>query len=77
MGGNGNGNGNGAAPAGGGNLADQIVNSALRYRAQAPLLDSLLSELGLDPSTVGGLTKSLDAATDGTDGADTDEEEDE
>ena len=26
-----------------GNLADQVVNSALRYRAQAPLLDSLLN----------------------------------
>ena len=82
LGGNGNGNGNGAAPAGGGgNLADQIVTSALRYRAQAPLLDSLLSELGLDPSTVGGLTQSLAASTDGgakdasvEDGADTAEE---
>ena len=77
----GNGGGNGGAPAGGGNLADQIVNSALRYRAQAPLLDSLLSELGLDPSTVGGLTQSLAASTDGgakdasvEDGADTAEE---
>ena len=79
LGGNGGGNGNGAAPAGGGNLADQIVNSALRYRAQAPLLDSLLSELGLDPSTVGGLTKSLDAGTDraDADSADTGEEEQE
>ena len=74
----GNGGGNGGAPAGGGNLADQIVNSALRYRAQAPLLDSLLSELGLDPSTVGGLTQSLAASTDSgakdasvEDGADT------
>ena len=77
----GNGGGNGGAPAGGGNLADQIVNSALRYRAQAPLLDSLLSELGLDPSTVGGLTQSLAASTDSgakdasvEDGADTAEE---
>ena len=53
--------GNGTAAAdGGGNLADQIVNSALRYRAQAPLLDTLLSELGLDPSSVRGLTQSLD-----------------
>ena len=79
LGGNGGGNGNGAAPAGGGNLADQIVNSALRYRAQAPLLDSLLSELGLDPSTVGGLTQSLAAGTDraDADSADTGEEEQE
>ena len=32
---------------GGGNVADQAVNAALRYRAQVPLLDSLLGELGL------------------------------
>ena len=82
LGGNGNGNGNGAPSASGGNLADQIVNSALRYRAQAPLLDTLLGELGLDPSTVGGLTQSLTATADGDakaasveDGANTDEED--
>ena len=82
LGANGGGNGNGAPSAGGGNLADQIVNSALRYRAQAPLLDTLLGELGLDPSTVGGLTQSLAATPDGDakaasaeDGATTDEED--
>ena len=32
---------------GGGNFADSMVNSALRYRAQAPLVDSLLKEMGL------------------------------
>jgi len=31
-----------------GNLADQVVNSALRYRGQAPLLDSLIKEIGLE-----------------------------
>ena len=30
------------------NVADTIVNSALRYRAQAPLIDSLLKELGIE-----------------------------
>ena len=29
------------------NFADSLVNSALRYRAQAPLIDSLLKEIGL------------------------------
>jgi uncharacterized membrane protein YqiK len=33
---------------GNGNLADQLVSSALRYRAQAPVLDSLLKEIGLE-----------------------------
>lgn len=31
----------------GGSLPDQLVNSALKYRAQAPLLDNLLQEIGL------------------------------
>jgi uncharacterized membrane protein YqiK len=33
--------------AAGGNLADNVVNSALRYRAQAPLVDTLLKEIGI------------------------------
>lgn len=37
----------------GGNLADQVVESAMRYRAQAPLIDSILKEVGL-----GGVTPS-------------------
>ena len=41
-----------------GNLADQVVNSALRYRGQAPLVDSLLAEVGLDASSLKGLTGS-------------------
>ncbi len=39
--------GAGDAPSGGGSLADQVVDSALRYRAQAPLLDTLMKEVGL------------------------------
>ncbi len=38
-----------------GSITDGVVNSALKYRAQAPLIDSLLREIGMDPSTVGGL----------------------
>lgn len=40
------GGGRGDAPNGGG-IADSVVNSALRYRAQAPLIDSLLKEIGI------------------------------
>lgn len=50
--GNGAGAGNGA---GGGNLADQAVAAALRYRAQAPLLDDLLKEVGLNGGGLAGL----------------------
>jgi uncharacterized membrane protein YqiK len=49
----------GRAPQGGGNgeertnVAESIVNSALRYRAQAPLIDSLLKELGIESGDFG------------------------
>ena len=42
-----------------GNLADQVVNSALRYRGQAPLLDSLLEEIGLKGGDIQKLSGSL------------------
>jgi uncharacterized membrane protein YqiK len=35
------------------NVAESIVNSALRYRAQAPLIDSLLKELGIEGGAFG------------------------
>lgn len=47
---------------GGGNLADQVVNSALRYRGQAPLIDSLLSDIGLDASSLNGLSGAANEA---------------
>ena len=40
-------------------LSDQVVNSALRYRSQAPLIDSLMSELGLQGGDINGLTQGL------------------
>lgn len=52
-----NGHANGASN---GNLADQVVNSALRYRAQAPLLDSLLKEVGLNGNDINGMTNAVD-----------------
>ncbi len=44
---------------GGGNLADQVVNSALRYRSQAPLVDALLKDIGLDGNNIHGLASVL------------------
>jgi uncharacterized membrane protein YqiK len=35
-----------------GNLAEQVVSSALRYRTQAPFVDTLLGEIGLSGDTV-------------------------
>jgi uncharacterized membrane protein YqiK len=45
LGGSGGSNG---VDAGGGNFADGVVNSALRFRAQAPLVDQLLREIGIE-----------------------------
>nr|WP_114953594.1 flotillin domain-containing protein [Sphingosinicella terrae] len=41
--------------AGGGNLASSAVAAALRYRAQAPIVDGLMKELGFDGSTLENL----------------------
>ena len=42
---------------GSGNLAGDAVNAALAYRAQAPVLDGLMKELGLDGSSLGALVE--------------------
>ncbi|TCM69941.1 putative membrane protein YqiK [Acinetobacter calcoaceticus] len=42
-------------------LSDQVVNSALRYRSQAPLIDSLMSELGINGGDINGFTQNLKA----------------
>ena len=44
----GSGGGGGGEGMNGGNFADGVVNSALRFRAQAPLVDQLLREIGLE-----------------------------
>jgi uncharacterized membrane protein YqiK len=56
----GGGGSNGGAPGeNGGGLADNVVNSALRYRAQAPLVDMLLKEIGLQGGDIGRLSVPL------------------
>jgi uncharacterized membrane protein YqiK len=42
------GGGSGGGDGGGGGFADGVVNSALRFRAQAPIVDQLLREIGLE-----------------------------
>jgi uncharacterized membrane protein YqiK len=63
-------NGNGASPTGAhadgavapsGNLAEQAVGAALRYRAYAPVLDKLLQEVGLSQNGVAGLVAAAQA----------------
>ena len=43
----------------GGNLADNVVNSALRYRAHQPFLDSLLKEIGMAPGEISNIRNIL------------------
>lgn len=58
---------NGGVPSGktattgisGGNLAEQAVTAALAYRTQAPLIDSLLKEVGLSGEGLTALTRPL------------------
>ncbi|MDE1468432.1 flotillin family protein [Aurantiacibacter sp. D1-12] len=52
----------GGAGGGSGNLANDAVAAALAYRAQAPVLDGLMKELGLDGSSLG---KIVEGATNG------------
>lgn len=55
----GSGSGNNEVAEGNGSLADQVVNSALRYRVQAPILDSLLSEIGLKAGDINGIADAV------------------
>ncbi|WP_422515831.1 flotillin family protein [Sphingomonas sp. 3-13AW] len=55
----GGGSGSAASGDGGGdrNLANSAVQAALRYRAQAPMIDGLMKELGFDGSSFDGMVK--------------------
>ena len=61
LGGSGGGGGDGSN--GGGNFADGVVNSALRFRAQAPLVDQLLREIGIEGGDIQRLVGSASGAT--------------
>lgn len=58
-GGGGSGAGEGSGTPQAGNLADQATNAMLRYRAQQPLIDSLLGELGIRGGDVNGYAGAL------------------
>ena len=52
-----------AAAAGNGNLASDALSAALSYRAQAPIIDGLMKELGLDGGSLEGLVGGKAEAT--------------
>ncbi|EFD4466158.1 flotillin family protein, partial [Escherichia coli] len=47
----------------GGNLAEQALSAALSYRTQAPLIDSLLNEIGVSGGSLTALTSPLTSTT--------------
>lgn len=49
------GGGGGDGSGGGAGFADSVVNSALRFRAQAPIVDQLLREIGLEAGDINRL----------------------
>jgi uncharacterized membrane protein YqiK len=53
------GGGGGGSQGNGGDFADSVVNSALRFRAQAPLVDQLLREIGVHGGDVGHAARAL------------------
>jgi uncharacterized membrane protein YqiK len=61
LGGSGGGGGDGLN-GGGGHFADGVVNSALRFRAQAPLVDQLLREIGIEGGDIQRLVGSASGA---------------
>ncbi|MFM7533285.1 MAG: flotillin domain-containing protein, partial [Rubrivivax sp.] len=46
------GSGGGGGDGSSGGFADNVVNSALRFRAQAPIVDQLLREIGLEAGDI-------------------------
>ncbi len=58
--------GGGSGPSGAnlpsGGFADDVTNAALRYRAQAPLVDELLKEIGLEGGNINKLANGLTSA---------------
>jgi hypothetical protein len=54
------------ANGGGGNrnVTDEVIDSALRYRVQAPMIDSLMKEIGIEGGGLGRMTEVLRDAKD-------------
>jgi uncharacterized membrane protein YqiK len=46
------------------NVTDEVIDSALRYRVQAPMIDNLMKEIGIEGSSIGRMTDVLRDAKD-------------
>ena len=55
---------NGGGAGGSKNVTDEVIDSALRYRVQAPMIDNLMKEIGIEGSSMGRMTDVLRDAKD-------------
>jgi uncharacterized membrane protein YqiK len=46
------------------NVTDEVIDSALRYRVQAPMIDTLMKEIGIEGGSLGRMTEVLRDAKD-------------
>ena len=46
------------------NVTDEVIDSALRYRVQAPMIDNLMKEMGIEGGSLGRMTEVLRDAKD-------------
>jgi uncharacterized membrane protein YqiK len=46
------------------NVTDEVIDSALRYRVQAPMIDSLMKDIGIEGGSLGRMTDVLRDAKD-------------
>ncbi|MDR3494177.1 MAG: flotillin domain-containing protein [Ancalomicrobiaceae bacterium] len=54
----------GSGDAGRKNVTDEVIDSALRYRVQAPMIDNLMKEIGIEGGSMGRMTDVLRDAKD-------------
>ena len=46
------------------NVTDEVIDSALRYRVQGPMIDELMREIGIEGSSLGRMTDVIRDAKD-------------
>lgn len=60
------GGGSGGGDGGRKNVTDEVIDSALRYRVQGPMIDSLMKEIGIEGSSLGRMSDVIRDAKDMT-----------
>jgi uncharacterized membrane protein YqiK len=58
------GNGGGGGEGNRKNVTDEVIDSALRYRVQGPMIDSLMKDIGIEGSSLGRMSDVIRDAKD-------------